>query len=150
MPRISAASLRFQRVRVNIRRISSRSASRAALRAMSLSETFPAVWAPAGVATAVTESIPIPAGAATATGPETATAAAAGGGMTGGGGGRRRPVVERRRRLLKFLDDGRLRAEDDHPFDHVFELAHVARPLVFEKGARQVGRDAGKRLVVLH
>ena len=84
MPRISAASFRFQRVRVSIRRISSRSASRAALRAMSFSETLPGALAPAGAATP-TESRPIPAGAATATDAE-AAAAAAGGGMTGCGG----------------------------------------------------------------
>src|SRR5215212_9574308 len=41
MPRISAASFRFHRVRVSIRRINSRSASRAAVRAMSFSETLP-------------------------------------------------------------------------------------------------------------
>src|SRR5258705_3535184 len=85
MPRISAASLRFHRVRVSIRRISSRSASRAAERAMSLSETFDGALAPAGAETAETEPIPIAAGAAaTATG---AAAATAGGGMTGCSGG---------------------------------------------------------------
>src|SRR5690349_22567531 len=89
MPRISAASFRFHRVLVSIRRISSRSASRAAERAMSLRETLPLPFLPfaaADSATVVTDSIPTGAGALTAvTGG--AIGAAAGGGMTGCGGG---------------------------------------------------------------
>src|SRR5215813_3408936 len=89
MPRISAASFRFQRVLVSIRRISSRSASRAAERAMSLSDTLPLPLlelAPADSATAATESMPTGAGVRTAV-IGAAIAAAAGGGMTGCGGG---------------------------------------------------------------
>src|SRR5262245_66593619 len=89
MPRISAASFRFQRVLVSIRRISSRSASRAAGRAMSLSETLPlplAALAAADSATCATDSIPTGAGALTAANGG-AIVAAAGGGMTGCGEG---------------------------------------------------------------
>src|SRR4030095_15037083 len=87
MPRISAASFRFQRVLVSIRRISSRSASRAAERDMSLSETLPLpLLARADSATVATESMPTGAGALTAA-MGAGIAAAAGGGMIGCGGG---------------------------------------------------------------
>src|SRR5712691_3344143 len=85
MPCISAASLRFQRVLVSIRRINSRSASRDAARAMSLSETLPAAFAPAGT-TDTTAALPLPA-AAVAAAMDAAAAATAGGGMTGCSGG---------------------------------------------------------------
>src|SRR5262245_2327548 len=90
MPRISAASLRFQRVLVSIRRINSRSASRAAERAMSFNETLPLpLPAPAAAdsATVATESMPTGAGALTAARGGAAIAVAAGGGMTGCDGG---------------------------------------------------------------
>src|SRR5205809_859003 len=83
MPRISAASFRFQRVLVSIRRISSRSASRAAVREMSLSEMLAGALAPAG-AVAAAEIEPMPAGAPAIA---MAASATAGGGMTGCGGG---------------------------------------------------------------
>src|SRR5215510_10463635 len=89
MPRISAASFRFQRVLVSIRRISSRSASRAAERAMSFSETLPfplAALAAAESPTVATDSIPTGPDALTVAGGG-AIAAAAGGGMTGCGDG---------------------------------------------------------------
>src|SRR5882672_7921189 len=83
MPRISAASLRFHRVLVSIRRISSRSAPRAAVREMSLRDTLPVAPPPEDRSDAATAARSMAAGAdATALG-ALATAATAGGGMTG-------------------------------------------------------------------
>src|SRR5262252_6624385 len=66
MPRICAASFRFQRVCWSMRRISTRSASRAAIREMSLSEVLPSIGGVSGGA-----------GVATAAGTGTGTAVAA-------------------------------------------------------------------------
>src|SRR5882672_4540451 len=86
MPRISAASFRFQRVLVSIRRISSRSASRAAVRAMSFRDTLVVAVAPAGCAAVIIESMPMLEGAGAVAMGATG-AAAAGGGTTGCSGG---------------------------------------------------------------
>ena len=65
MPRISAASLRFQRVRVSMRRINSRSAPRAAVRASDPDTPFDAAFErdleairAAGIAHAVDAAVP--------------------------------------------------------------------------------------------
>src|SRR4051812_16949528 len=86
MPRISAASFRFQRVRVSIRRISSRSASRAAVRAMSFSETLPPAVLTAAVPMAAADATPAAIGSPVEDGSE-AKAADAGGGTDAAGGG---------------------------------------------------------------
>ena len=52
--------------------------------------------------------------------------------------------------LLQFVNDWGFAAEDNHPFDQVFELADVARPVVLKEQAGEAGTDSGERLVVLH
>ena len=131
MPRISAASRRFHRVCCSVREISSRSASRAALRRDVLERSGQhAARRRRG------------AGRRGRRRPWRSPAAAA---ARGRGRLERRNRADAQRapgdRVRHLAPDRRVGAEDHHPLDQVLELAHVARPVVLGEQPQRVGRQ---------